>query len=112
MSKPVYEIPVNGDEAGAPPNFPPPTRTSRTRNLSTAPPPSSSGHAPTYPTEPAAPFTSPPPTIAPQGSWPAPNSTEPPLPPTPGLVLPPDSRQVFTAPLPDDTATNFPAPSG
>jgi twitching motility protein PilT len=110
MSKPIYEIPV-GDEAGAPPAFPPPTRTSHTRNLSTAPPPSSSGRAPTYPTT-EAPFTSPPPTIAPEGGWPAPLASEPPLPPTPGLILPPDSRQVFTAPLPDDKKSDFPPPSG
>jgi twitching motility protein PilT len=112
MSKPVYEIPVNGDEGGAPPAFPPPARTSRTRNLSTAPPPSASGRAPTYSTSPEAPFTSPPPTIAPAGGWPAPQPSEPALAPTPGLILPPDSRQVFTAPLPDATASDFPPPSG
>jgi twitching motility protein PilT len=113
MSKPVYEIPVNGNEAGGAPDFPPPARTSHTRNLSTAPPPSSTGRAPTYPATSEAPFTSPPPTIAPDGGWPAPQqSSPPPLPPTPGLILPPDSRHVFTAPLPEDTATNFPPPSG
>jgi len=112
MSKPVYEIPVNGDESGAAPAFPPPMRTSRTHNLSTAPPPSSTGRAPTYPAAPEAPFTSPPPTIAPAGGWPAPQPSEPPLPPTPGLILPPDSRHVFTAPLPDDKAKDFPPPSG
>ena len=49
MSKPVYEIPISGDEAGQPLGFPPPARDARPRNLSTAPPPSASGHAPTLP---------------------------------------------------------------
>ena len=41
MSKPVYEIPVTGDEPGAPASFPPPARDARPRNLTTALPPSS-----------------------------------------------------------------------
>jgi twitching motility protein PilT len=101
MSKPVYEIPVTGDEPGSPASFPPPARDSRPRNLTTAPPPSPSGQAPTYPTIADAPFTSPPPTIAPAGGWtaaepapPAPVAAiapapEPALAPAPGLTLPP-----------------------
>jgi twitching motility protein PilT len=106
MSKPVYEIPVTGDEPGAPASFPPPARDSRPRNLTTAPPPSLSGQAPTYPAAPQAPFTSPPPSISPDGGWrsaepapparpelaPAPSLPQAPgltLPPTPGLTLPP-----------------------
>jgi twitching motility protein PilT len=123
MSKPVYEIPVTGDEPGAPANFPPPARDSRPRNLTTAPPPSAAGHAPTYPTTPEAPFTSPPPTIAPEGGWPAAVSAAPPLPPTPGLTMPPEpAAPVFTAPMPEgawaaapalapSNVTNFPPPA-
>ena len=129
MSKPVYEIPVTGDEIGQPVGFPPPARDARPRNIATAPPPS--GHAPTYPTEPAAPFTSPPPTIAPEGGWPpaapvaapalalaptsAPTASAPPtLPPTPGLTMPPEPvAPVFTAPMPDGAWAGAPvlAPS-
>jgi len=125
MSKPVYEIPVTGDEPGAPASFPPPARDARPRNLTTAPPPSVSGHAPTYPAAPDAPFTSPPPTIAPEGGWtaaepaapspvaaiaPAPShAAQPPLPPMPGLTLPPEpASQVFTSPPP---AAAWPAPA-
>src|SRR5450755_3544953 len=97
MSKPVYEIPITGDE-GQPAGFPPPARDARPRNLTTAPPPSASGHAPTYPTTPEAPFTSPPPTIAPEGGWPAANAPADALPPTPGLTLAPDLPSVFSAP--------------
>jgi twitching motility protein PilT len=130
MSKPVYEIPVTGDEPGQPANFPPPARDARPRNLTTAPPPSASGHAPTYPTTQDAPFTSPPPTIAPDGGWPAsqpappalaavptvaPAMTAPPAPtpppalaPAPGLTLPPEPEaQVFSAPIPE---TSWAAP--
>jgi twitching motility protein PilT len=69
MSKPVYEIPISGDEAGTPLNFPPPARDARPRNLTTAPPPTA-GHpaAPTYSSPPEAPFSSPAPTMAPDGT--------------------------------------------
>jgi twitching motility protein PilT len=112
MSKPVYEIPVNGDESGEPVGFPPPARDSRPRNLTTAPPPSSAGHAPTYPTAPEAPFTSPPPTIAPEGGWPASNSADAALPPTPGLTPAPTPAPVFTAPPPASAAAPALEPSG
>ena len=102
MSKPVYEIPVNGDESGEPLNFPPPARGSRPRNFTTAPPPAG-GYppAPTYSTAPEAPFTSPPPSIAPDGgSWPAPQQSSTPLavpvsqipmPASPAPATPPNS---------------------
>jgi twitching motility protein PilT len=113
MSKPVYEIPITGDE-GQPAGFPPPARDSRPRNLTTAPPPSATGHAPTYPTTPEAPFTSPPPTIAPEGGWPAAESSMPALPPTPGLTPAPEVPSVFNAPAPALAASspvNFPPPT-
>jgi twitching motility protein PilT len=121
MSKPVYEIPITGDE-GAPASFPPPARDARPRNLSTAPPPSASGGAPTYPTTPEAPFTSPAPTIAPQGGWPAAESAMPALPPTPGLTPAPEVPPVFGTPMPDGAwaapsvpepgnVVNFPPPT-
>src|SRR5471030_897911 len=100
MSKPVYEIPITGDE-GQPAGFPPPARDARPRNLTTAPPPSASGHAPTYPTTPEAPFTSPPPTIAPEGGRPAAQDAAPALPSTPGLTPAPEQPSVFNAPMPD-----------
>ncbi|HEY5231033.1 MAG TPA: ATPase, T2SS/T4P/T4SS family, partial [Galbitalea sp.] len=114
MSKPVYEIPVNGDESGEPVRFPPPARDSRPRNLTTAPPPSASGPAPTYPTTPEAPFTSPPPTIAPEGGWPANNSSDAALPPTPGLTPAPTPAPVFNGPPPEGAWAAAPAlePSG
>ncbi|HEY1530186.1 MAG TPA: ATPase, T2SS/T4P/T4SS family, partial [Galbitalea sp.] len=130
MSKPVYEIPISGDE-GPVTGFPPPARDARPTNIATAPPPSPTGHAPTYPTEPSAPFTSPPPTLTPEGNHlPAPAAVpELPatpgltLPTTPGLTLPPELPSVFPAPMPEtawaaptapglasaDTA-NFPPP--
>ena len=82
MSKSVYEIPVNGDDSGEPLNFPPPARGARPRTLTTAPPPSGDyPAAPTYAGTPEAPFTSPPPSMAPDGgSWPAPTSTSAPAP--------------------------------
>jgi twitching motility protein PilT len=101
MSKPVYEIPVTGDEPGQPAGFPPPARDARPRNLNTAPPPSASGGAPTYPTTPEAPFTSPPPTIAPEGGRPAAQDAAPALPSTPGLTPAPEQPSVFNAPMPD-----------
>src|ERR1700709_894818 len=120
MSKPVYEIPISGDE-GQPAGFPPPARDARPRNLTTAPPPSASGHAPTYPATPAAPFTSAPPTIAPEGGWPAAESAMPALPPTPGLTPAPEIPSVFNAPVPEgsfaapalaaSSTANFPPPT-
>ncbi len=101
MSKPVYEIPVTGDEPGQPAGFPPPARDARPRNLTTAPPPSATGHAPTYPTTPEAPFTSPPPTIAPEGGWPAAQAPVAELPATPGLTPAPEVPPVFGAPMPE-----------
>jgi len=69
MSKPVYEIPISGDEAGAPLGFPPPARDARPRNLSTAPPPvANHPAAPTYASPTGAPFSSPAPTMAPDGT--------------------------------------------
>jgi len=121
MSKPVYEIPITGDE-GQPSGFPPPARDARPRNLTTAPPPSAAGHAPTYPTEPTAPFTSPPPTITPEGHRMPAEAAMPALPPTPGLTPAPDVPPVFNAPAPagswaaapalESTSTlNFPPPA-
>jgi twitching motility protein PilT len=101
MSKPVYEIPVTGDEPGQPAAFPPPARDARPRNLTTAPPPSATGHAPTYPTTPEAPFNSPPPTIAPEGGWPAAQAPVAELPATPGLTPAPEVPPVFGAPMPE-----------
>jgi twitching motility protein PilT len=119
MSKPVYEIPITGDE-GQPSGFPPPARDARPRNLTTAPPPSASGHAPTYPTAPEAPFTSPPPTIAPEGVRAA-VQAQAALPPTPGLTPAPEVPPVFGAPMPEgawaapatpaSTTANFPPPA-
>jgi twitching motility protein PilT len=129
MSKPVYEIPVT-DELGSPASFPPPARDARPRNLTTAPPPSTAGHAPSYPAPQAAPFVSPVPTIAPANGWPvsqpappvpaqasapapAPLQAAPPaLPATPGLTMPPPpAAHVFTAPVPEaSNISNFPPP--
>ncbi len=109
MSKPVYEIPVTGDEPGQPASFPPPARDARPRNLNTAPPPSASGGAPTYPTTPDAPFTSPPPTIAPEGGWPAAQDAAPALPSIPGLTPAPEQPSVFSAPMPDGAWAAAPA---
>ena len=109
MSKPVYEIPVTGDEPGQPAGFPPPARDARPRNLNTAPPPSASGGAPTYPTTPEAPFTSPPPTIAPAGGRPAAQDAAPALPSTPGLTPAPEQPSVFNAPMPDGAWAAAPA---
>jgi twitching motility protein PilT len=113
MSKPVYEIPVNGDESGQPLGFPPPARDARPRSLSTAPPPAA-GHPapPTYSTSADSPFTSPPPTLAPDGSAPAaaPVAVAPPVAP----MAPPaaiDAAQAFSAPMPDGAwAAATPAP--
>jgi twitching motility protein PilT len=101
MSKPVYEIPVTGDEPGQPAAFPPPARDARPRNLTTAPPPSASGGAPTYPTTPEAPFTSPPPTITPEGGRAAAPAPVAELPATPGLTPAPEVPPVFGAPMPE-----------
>ncbi|MDQ1545364.1 MAG: twitching motility protein PilT [Actinomycetota bacterium] len=121
MSKPVYEIPVTGDEPGQPAGFPPPARDARPRNLTTAPPPSATGNAPTYPTTPEAPFTSPPPTIAPEGGWPAAQAPVAELPATPGLTPAPEVPPVFSAPMPEgawaapdvapSSTANFPPPA-
>ena len=108
MSKPVYEIPVSGDEAGAPLGFPPPARDARPRNLSTAPPPAANHPAPpTYPSGPVAPFSSPAPTVAPDGSAFAPAAS-----------APATGAQAFSAPMPDTAwaaptheLTAAPAPS-
>jgi twitching motility protein PilT len=121
MSKPVYEIPITGDE-GQPSGFPPPARDARPRNIATAPPPSAAGHAPTYPTTPEAPFTSPPPTITPEGMRLPAEAAMPALPPTPGLTPAPDVPPVFNAPMPEGAwaaapaleptgTANFPPPS-
>jgi twitching motility protein PilT len=117
MSKPVYEIPVNGDDPGQAPNFPPPARDARPRNLSTAPPPSA-GHptAPTYSSAPEAPFTSPPPTLAPDGSaLGAPASLTPPPAPAPAAAPAApaaiDAAAAFSAPMPEGAwAAETPAP--
>ncbi|HEX4059302.1 MAG TPA: type IV pili twitching motility protein PilT, partial [Galbitalea sp.] len=123
MSKPVYEIPVNGDESEQPLSFPPPARDARPRNLSTAPPPAA-GHpaAPTYSSAPEAPFTSPPPTLAPDGSaLGAPASLAPPPAPAAPAAAPSaghaaasgaiDASAAFSAPMPDGAwAAATPAP--
>ncbi len=100
MSKPVYEIPVSGDETDSPLGFPPPARDARPRNLSSAPPPVQGHQAPpTYPANPVAPFSSPAPALAPDGSAFTASSA-----PAPSAAVPsaaPSGTAAFSAPMPE-----------
>jgi twitching motility protein PilT len=121
MSKPVYEIPVTGDDTGAPLGFPPPARDARPRNLSTAPPPPAAHTAaPTY-AAPEAPFTSPPPPmLVPDGGFPAPQvpalTLAPPVAPAPSpavaaVAAPPAIPGFTPAPAAPELSFTAPAPA-
>jgi twitching motility protein PilT len=122
MSKPVYEIPVTGDDTGRP-LVPPPLPPARPMSYTTAPPPSSAGPDAAWPpyssAMPEIPFSSPLPTEPPPGGWSTPPAEASFPPPTANAI---QAGQPFTAPMPDGAwaapsapmptpEVNFPAPS-